>query len=86
MDAMRILPSVKHALTSSHSIFNYSNFLAFLTEDFLPSRELLILDEAHLLETEIVGFTGISISNYSQYLHCKISLRIILILNCILWK
>ena len=50
------------ALTSSHSIFNYSNFLAFLTEDVLPSRELLILDEAHLLETEIVGFTGISIS------------------------
>ena len=50
------------ALTSSHSIFNYSNFLAFLTEDFLPSRELLILDEAHLLETEIVEFTGISIS------------------------
>ena len=41
------------ALTSSHSIFNYSNFLAFLTEDVLPSRELLILDEAHLLETEI---------------------------------
>ena len=36
--------------------------MAFLTEDFLPSRELLILDEAHLLETEIVGFTGISIS------------------------
>ena len=28
----------------------------------LPSRELLILDEAHLLETEIVKFTGISIS------------------------
>jgi ATP-dependent DNA helicase DinG len=50
------------ALTSSNSIFNYSNFLAFLTEDVLPSRELLILDEAHLLETEIVGFTGISIS------------------------
>ena len=36
--------------------------MAFLTEDVLPSRELLILDEAHLLETEIVGFTGISIS------------------------
>ena len=50
------------ALTSSHSIFNYSNFLAFLTEDFLPSRELLILDEAHLLETEIVRFRGLSIS------------------------
>jgi Rad3-related DNA helicase len=28
----------------------------------LPSRELLILDEAHLLETELVRFTGISIS------------------------
>ncbi len=50
------------ALTSSHSIFNYSNFLAILTEDVLTSRELLILDEAHLLETEIVGFTGISVS------------------------
>ncbi|MFY9796869.1 MAG: hypothetical protein WAJ93_14375, partial [Candidatus Nitrosopolaris sp.] len=62
MDAMRILPSVKHALTSSHSIFNYSNFLAFLTEDVLPSRGLLVLDEAHRLEEEIVKFTGISIS------------------------
>ena len=28
----------------------------------LPSRELLILDEAHMLETEIVRFRGISIS------------------------
>ncbi|MGA8083683.1 MAG: hypothetical protein WB988_17660, partial [Candidatus Nitrosopolaris sp.] len=50
------------ALTSSHSIFNYSNFLAFLTEDVLPSRGLLVLDEAHRLEEEIVKFTGISIS------------------------
>jgi ATP-dependent DNA helicase DinG len=51
------------ALTSSHSIFNYSNFLAFLPSDkILPSRKLLILDEAPLLETEIVTFRGISIS------------------------
>ena len=36
------------ALISSHSIFNYSNFLAFLTENVLPSREALILDEARI--------------------------------------
>ena len=28
----------------------------------LPSRKLLILDEAHMLETEIVKFRGISVS------------------------
>jgi len=51
------------ALTSSHSIFNYSNFLAFLpNRKVLSQRELLILDEAHLLETEIVRFRGLSIS------------------------
>ena len=37
-------------------------FLSLLPIKKFPSRELLILDEAHLLETEIVGFTGISIS------------------------
>ena len=36
-------------------------FLAIMNEN-LPSRELLILDEAHLLETELVRFRGISIS------------------------
>src|SRR5215469_143473 len=58
-------------MPSSHSIFNYSNFLVFLTDNkVLRSRELLILDEAHLLETEIVGFTGISISKrkWKQYI------------------
>jgi ATP-dependent DNA helicase DinG len=51
------------ALTSSHSIFNYSNFLAFLpnTKNLHP-RELLVLDEGHLLETEIVKFRGLSLS------------------------
>ena len=59
------------ALTSSHSIFNYSNFLALLpNKKVLHSRELLILDEAHLLETEIVRFRGISISKrrWKQYI------------------
>ena len=51
------------ALTSSHSIFNYSNFLAFLpSKKIIMPRELLVLDEAHLLETEIVKFRGLSIS------------------------
>jgi ATP-dependent DNA helicase DinG len=52
------------ALRSSHSILNYSLFLGllFATNEGLPSRELLVLDEAHRLEEEIVKFTGISIS------------------------
>jgi Rad3-related DNA helicase len=51
------------ALTSSHSIFNYSNFLAFLPNaKILHPRELLILDEGHLLESEIVKFRGLSLS------------------------
>ncbi len=64
------------ALTSSHSIFNYSNFLSFLSYKYiLPSRELLILDEAHLLETETVRFREISISKrrWKRYVrHFKI--------------
>jgi ATP-dependent DNA helicase DinG len=51
------------ALTSSHSIFNYSNFLAFLPNTkTLHPRELLVLDEGHLLESEIVKFRGLSVS------------------------
>jgi Rad3-related DNA helicase len=51
------------ALTSSHSIFNYSIFLGLLpNKKNVPERELLILDEAHLLETEIVKFRGLTIS------------------------
>ena len=45
------------ALASSHSIFNYSIFLAFLPYNKrLSERELLVLDEGHLIETEIVKF------------------------------
>lgn len=51
------------ALASSHSIFNYSIFLSLLPHNKrLSERELLILDEGHLLETEIVKFRGLSIS------------------------
>ena len=51
------------ALSSSHSIFNYSNFLALLpNKKVLPPRKLLVLDEGHLLETEIVKYRGVSIS------------------------
>jgi len=49
------------ALAASHSILNYSMFFAIMNKK-LPSRELLILDEAHMLETEIVRFKGFSIS------------------------
>jgi Rad3-related DNA helicase len=51
------------ALSASHSIFNYSNFLALLpNKKNLTSRELLILDEGHLLETELVKFRGLIIT------------------------
>jgi ATP-dependent DNA helicase DinG len=51
------------ASASSHSILNYPIFLALLSnKKILPSRELLVLDEAHLLETEIVRFRGLAIS------------------------
>src|SRR5262249_38318474 len=60
------------ALTSSHSIFNYSIFLGLLpNKRSLPERELLILDEGHLLETEIVKFRGLALSKrrWKRYIH-----------------
>ncbi len=51
------------ALASSHSIFNYSIFLALVSHNkCFRERDLLILDEGHLLETEIVKFRGLAIS------------------------
>ena len=51
------------ALASSHSIFNYSIFLALVSHNkSFHERDLLILDEGHLLETEIVKFRGLAIS------------------------
>ena len=60
------------AVTSSHSIFNYSIFLSLLPhKKSLPERELMVLDEGHLLETEIVKFRGLSISKrrWKKYIH-----------------
>ncbi len=51
------------ALASSHSIFNYSIFLALVSHNkSFHVRDLLVLDEGHLLETEIVKFRGLAIS------------------------
>jgi ATP-dependent DNA helicase DinG len=53
METLWILRSIKHHIS----------FLAYLTNrKGLPARNLLILDEAHRLEEEVVKFTGISIS------------------------
>jgi Rad3-related DNA helicase len=49
------------ALAAAHSVLNYAIFLG-LANKKLPSRELLIFDEAHLLETEVVRFREIAIS------------------------
>jgi ATP-dependent DNA helicase DinG len=60
------------ALKASHSIFNYSIFLSLLTNKYvLQQRNLLVLDEAHLLETEIVKFRALSISKkrWRRYIH-----------------
>ncbi len=60
------------ALRASHSIFNYSIFLSLLSnKNMMQHRELLVLDEAHLLETEIVKFRGLSISKkrWRRYIH-----------------
>jgi ATP-dependent DNA helicase DinG len=60
------------ALKASHSIFNYSIFLSLLTnKNMMQQRELLVLDEAHLIETEVVKFRGLSISKkrWRRYIH-----------------
>ena len=58
------------ALAASHSVLNYSMLFAIMNNKLL-SRELLVLDEAHLLETEVVKFHGISISRkrWRKYIH-----------------
>ena len=61
-----------HALKASHSIFNYPIFLSLLiNKNMMQQRELLVLDEAHLLESEIVKFRGLSISKkrWRRYIH-----------------
>jgi ATP-dependent DNA helicase DinG len=51
------------ARNASHSIFNYSMFLTLLPrEKIIAPREILILDEGHLLETEVLNLTGFMLS------------------------
>jgi ATP-dependent DNA helicase DinG len=56
------------ASAASHTIFNYPMFLGL--QKILEPRKLLILDEAHLLESQIVEFRSISISRrrWSKYI------------------
>ena len=49
-------------LVASHSVFNYANFLIFLQRKALPKRELLILDEGHQIESQIVEQVGFTIT------------------------
>jgi Rad3-related DNA helicase len=59
------------ARNASHSLFNYSMFLTLLpSEKVIARREILILDEGHLLETEILkvtGFTYLKISGANTF-------------------
>lgn len=55
-------------LLASHSIFNYANFLIFVSIENqirrrkIKPRNLLVLDEGHQIENQIVEYIGISIS------------------------
>ena len=51
-------------LVSSHSIFNYANLITFmqLKPKLLPERNLLILDEGHSIENQLVDQIGITLS------------------------
>ena len=59
-------------LLATHSILNYSNFQIFLriSDGFIPQKDLLILDEGHLIENEVVRFAEIAVSKraLSRYL------------------
>ena len=59
------------ARNASHSIFNYPMFLTLLpSEKIIAPREILILDEGHLLETEVLNLAGyiISKNKWRKYL------------------
>lgn len=60
-------------IIASHSIFNYANFLRFLRlkRKILPEKNLLILDEAHSIESQFVDQIGISVSKrmLQKYIH-----------------
>jgi Rad3-related DNA helicase len=51
------------AYLASISVWNYPMFFAHLSSPDMNSRELLVLDEGHLFEKEIVEYASIAISN-----------------------
>jgi Rad3-related DNA helicase len=52
------------ALLASHTIFNYHEYMALLKFTHqAPKREIMVCDEAHLLENRLVEFYGLNINN-----------------------
>ena len=47
---------------ASHTIFNYANFLIFVRSKKIGTRKLLVLDEGHQIENQVVEDIGITIS------------------------
>ncbi len=47
---------------ASHTIFNYANFLIFIRAKKIGARELLVLDEGHQIENQLIEDIGISIT------------------------
>jgi ATP-dependent DNA helicase DinG len=47
---------------ASHTIFNYANFLIFTRANNIGKRKLLVLDEGHQIENQLIDDIGITIS------------------------
>ncbi len=47
---------------ASHTIFNYANFLIFIRANKIGARKLLVLDEGHQIENQLIEDVGISIT------------------------
>ena len=50
---------------ASHTIFNYANFLIFIRAKKIGARKLLVLDEGHQIENQLIEDVGISITKRS---------------------
>jgi ATP-dependent DNA helicase DinG len=50
---------------ASHTIFNYANFLIFIRAKKIGTRKLLVLDEGHQIENQLIEDVGISITKKS---------------------
>jgi ATP-dependent DNA helicase DinG len=61
-------------IVASHTIFNYANFLIFQrfqTSNVLREKELLVLDEGHLIEERMISYVGVTIERWrlQRYMH-----------------